>query len=65
MIPVGTILVTQPSFIFGSTGFDPSQEYLKGMGIMAVVAVLNSLTNVLQSKYQVRQITKKTLKVAK
>ena len=53
VIPVGTVLVAQPSFIFGSSGFVMSHQYLNGVGIMAVVAVLNSLTNVLQAKYKV------------
>ena len=55
MIPVGTVLVAQPSFLFGASGFVLSSEYLQGLGIMLCVAVLHSLTNVLQSKYKVSE----------
>ena len=53
MIPVGTVFVAQPTFIFGRTGGDEkSDEYFKGIAILMAAAVINAIANVLQAIYK-------------
>jgi len=60
LIPVGTVFVAQPTFIFGMTGGgggaggdEKSEEYLQGIGILMAAAVINAISNVLQALYKV------------
>ena len=53
LIPVGTVFVAQPTFIFGRTGGDEkSDEYFKGIAILMAAAVINAIANVLQAIYK-------------
>ena len=50
LIPVGTVFVAQPTFIFGMTGGEEkSEEYFQGIGILMAAAVINAVSNVLQA----------------